>query len=257
MLQPGQAPAYDPAHYASLSAAGERHFWFHHRNVLLASLIRDAARHLGRPCRLLEVGCGAGNVLAGLEWRVPEVALVGLDLYPEGLTAARRLVSCALVQADLGRLPFRTAFDMVAVLDVIEHCDDDLAALQQAKGSLARDGFLIVTVPADPRLWSVVDEAAGHRRRYRSEDLQALLERAGLEVVYLTHFMAPLYPVVRLARALARRRDPQQIVATELHVRPFWNALFRWVLWPERFALARRWRLPVGSSLVALARPKA
>jgi len=255
--QPVQPPAYDPAHYASLSAAGERHFWFHHRNVLLAGLVRDTARRIGRPCRLLEVGCGAGNVLAGLAWRVPEVALVGLDQHPEGLTAARRLVSCPLVLGDLGRLPFRAAFEMVALFDVIEHCDDDLAALQQAQGSLAPDGFLMVTVPANPKLWSVVDEAAGHRRRYRPEDLEALLQRAGLEAVYLTHFMAPLYPAVRLARALARHRHPQQIVAVELRVRPFLNALLRWLLWPERLALARRWRLPLGSSLVALARRKA
>jgi SAM-dependent methyltransferase len=161
-----------------------------------------------------------------------------------------------LVLGDLGRLPFRTTFEMVALFDVIEHCDDDLAALQQAQSSLARDGLLLVTVPANPKLWSVVDEAAGHRRRYRPEHLEAVLQRAGFETLYLTHFMAPLYPAVRLARALARHREAQQIVATELRVRPFWNTLLRFLLWPERLALARRWRLPLGSSLVALARHK-
>jgi len=113
-------PSYDPAHFEVLFAAGERHFWFRHRNALLARVVRDEVRRLARPCRLLEMGCGAGNVLVGLERLTTGVGLLGLDLHQEGLACARRHVRrSALVRGDVGRAPFGpgTRFDLVGAFD--------------------------------------------------------------------------------------------------------------------------------------------
>lgn len=249
-------PSYDPVHFEALFAAGERHFWFRHRNALLARIVRNEARRLARPCRLLEVGCGAGNVLVGLERLVPDVELLGLDLHHEGLACARRHVRCALLQGDVERAPFKAAvrFELVGAFDVIEHLDDDLGALEGLSRLVSPDGRVLLTVPAGPELWSVVDEQAGHRRRYESGTLGCLLHQAGFEVLYLTRFMAPLYPLVRLARAFAGRHPPRQAVAEELRVRPGFNLLCRLLLAPEGWALARRWQLAWGSSLLAVAR---
>jgi SAM-dependent methyltransferase len=249
-------PSYDPVHFETLFAAGERHFWFRHRNALLAAVVRREARRLGGIVRLLEVGCGAGNVLAGLERLVPAVTLLGLDLHLERLACARRHARCGLVQGDVRRPPFAAAtrFELVGLFDVLEHLDDDGEALRALLPLVAPQGRLLLTVPAGPQLWSVVDEQAGHRRRYRAEPLRALLASAGFEVEYLTPFMAPLYPLVRLARAVASRRRDDQAVASELRVVPGFNELCAALLWPERLPVARRWRLPWGSSLLAVAR---
>ena len=91
------------------------------------------------------------------------------------------------------------------MFDVIEHIDDDSAVLAKVRSMLARDAYLLLTVPAGAELWSAFDEAAGHYRRYTADELRAKLVAAGYRVDYVSPFMTALYPIAWVRRRLGRR----------------------------------------------------
>jgi hypothetical protein len=122
---------------------------------------------------------------------------------------------------------------------------------------MATGGALLLTVPADPGLWSSFDEAAHHCRRYMADGLRARLSEAGYEIEYLTPFMTPLYPLMwvwrRLTAVVERHAGDRPI--SDLKVIPGVNEALRWMLAFEPSALAARRQLPFGTSLVAIGRP--
>jgi SAM-dependent methyltransferase len=91
--------------------------------------------------------------------------------------------------------------DVVLLLDVIEHLDDDAAALRAARDMPAPGGTLMVTVPAYPSLWSAHDVVLGHRRRDRASGLRAVVQTAGFTVTHLSYLNALLLPGAALVRA--------------------------------------------------------
>jgi hypothetical protein len=104
---------------------------------------------------------------------------------------------------------------------------------------------LVITVPADPTLWSDHDERNGHFRRYTASSFRELLANARLEPLLLTHFNSRLYPMARLHRRRAASS------ARELRVPPVpVNALLRRVFAGERHHLSRGY--PRGLSLLAI-----
>ena len=237
----------DPAYVATHIEEDRRHWWFRGRlAVLLATLRRWLPP--GR-VRLLELGCGTGNVLAALG-EFGEA--VGMEAHPDLAAAAR----AAGLDVRQGRLPDDLVVepgwaDGVLLLDVIEHLDDDVRALETGCRALRPGGLLVITVPAYPWLWSGHDVALGHRRRYTARGLSRMVERAGLTVVHASYFNTLLFPAVALTRVWKRLvGDPSHDLRRS---RP---ALNRWL---ERvFALERhlvpRAALPFGGSLLLVAR---
>jgi SAM-dependent methyltransferase len=81
-------------------------------------------------------------------------------------------------QGDLCNLPYLDArFDLVCAFDVIEHVEDDSAALAQITRVLKDDGIVICSVPLHRSLWTPFDDFVGHVRRYDLRELENLLER--------------------------------------------------------------------------------
>jgi SAM-dependent methyltransferase len=72
--------------------------------------------------------------------------------------------------------------DVVIMMDVVEHFEDDLSFLRRAAELLGTTGYLIVKVPAQRRLYSEMDRASGHYRRYDAVDLERLADSSGLVV---------------------------------------------------------------------------
>lgn len=211
--------------------------------------------------RVLEIGCGNGGMLAVLAAACPGARVVGMDLFGEGLQGVGR--PAALVRADAVAPPFRAAFDLVGLFDVIEHVPDDLTVLRQARALLAPGGWLVLTVPGHPALWSYADEASSHFRRYTRSGLERLLAEAGYVADYVTHFMTAVAPLVWLHRRLApvaarvsgRAAGHGALARAELRVPGPLNRLLGLACAPERALIERRWRLPIGTSIAALARP--
>src|SRR5437763_1736449 len=122
-------------------------------------------------------------------------------------------------QALVEELPFPDAFfDVITVLDVLEHTDDDLAALREVR-RVAKPGALVIsTVPAYGFLWSEHDEALQHRRRYSAHELRNKMTVSGMDVERSTYFVTLLFwPVfaVRIAQGLLKKSTSPK---TAIHV---------------------------------------
>ena len=238
----------NPAYVAAHVEEDGRHWYFRGRRMLIVTVLRRVLPR--RPLRLLDIGCGTGNVLATLE-QFGEA--VGMDTSDELLGVART----AGLDARKGSLPDDLVVapgwaDVVLLLDVIEHLDDDLAGLRAARRVLRDDGLLVVAVPAYPSLWSGHDVALGHRRRYTRSALRRVVETAGYRVQYVSYFNTVLFPAIASVRVWKRMRGddrhdlrrPGSIV----------NAVLERLFAVERHVIPRR-ALPFGSSLLLLARP--
>jgi SAM-dependent methyltransferase len=237
----------DAAYVAVHIEEDRSHWWFRGRLAVIRAALRRALPP--RRVRLLELGCGSGNVLASLS-EFGEA--VGMDGHGDLVSAAR----AAGLDARPGRLPDDLGVpqgwaDVVLLLDVIEHVDDDLATLRAARTSVGEGGLLVVTVPAYQWLWSGHDEVLGHRRRYTAAKLRAAVERAGFTVLRVSYFNTLLFPLLLAARAAKRLRGDRG------HDLRHPAAPINWLL--ERvFAFERhllpRVRLPFGSSLLLIGR---
>ena len=203
----------------------------------------------------LEIGCGNGFVLQAIGEQFPRMAIAGAELHPEGLVyARRRLPGVPLLQLDARRMPFREEFDAIGAFDVIEHIDDDHAAVTSMHAALTPGGTLLVTVPQHPWLWSNADEAAHHERRYTRRGLTATLEQAGFEVLLTTSFVTTLLPLMAASRVLERRRSGPYDEMKEHRAAERAGTLLERPLMAERALIRRGVRLPAGGSLLAVAR---
>jgi SAM-dependent methyltransferase len=256
---------YDPAFFAQLARIEDTHFWFRARNEVIGTLLKQVAPASQNGFKVLEVGCGTGNVLRLLERILPGATIVGMDLFDNGLRFARQRTSASfLVQADLERLPFAASFDLVGAFDVLEHFRDDLAILRLLQSTLRPGGTLFLTVPAHSYLWSYFDRAAHHWRRYNLAELNQKLMDAGFEVKYSSYFMSVIFPLVWMGRrvsnatgnAVSTNRD-FAIAQRELQVVPIINQVLTLALMQEARFIRRHWRLPFGTSLFAIAKKPA
>lgn len=141
---------------------------------------------------------------------------------------------------------------------MIEHLKDDIAVLTVLRDLIAPGGFLVLTFPAHPALWSYFDDYSHRQRRYTSEELSKKLKAAGYEIKYLTPYMLPLIWLGRKLTTIVRspsNRSSTKLAEADLRVTPIINRLFFWLLVWESLTIARRGRLPFGASLIAAVVP--
>ncbi len=217
-----QSGNYDEANLDVLRDMQERHFWYRGRHRFVLSLFaRATARHLYgvEGLRVIDLGCGCGGWAYYLQCRSPvttsEMA-VG-DSSRKGLRTAAGLLgkSCRYYEVDLADLGWKERWDVVFLLDVLEHFEDDEKALREVRDALAPGGLAIVTVPALMSLWSAIDEAAGHHRRYNARELRLRASEVGFEVAGLRYFMFLLCPLLALRRRFLRSNTPLDAQAAQ------------------------------------------
>ncbi len=223
------------------------HWWYTARRRILHDLIARDIRLPNRP-RILEVGCGTGHnfdmlrgfgQLDALEIDDPARALASLRLgRPVGTSALPELTGLA-----------DRRYDLVALLDVLEHVEDDEGALRGIRRVMAADGRVLLTVPANPWMWSAHDTVHHHHRRYTAAALRDVAARAGFRVERLSHFNTLLFPLaaaMRIAGKIAGKTSSDDNMPSA----PV-NGLFAAMFGLERH-LVGRVNLPFGVSLVAV-----
>lgn len=141
--------------------------------------------YLGR--EVLEVGSGIGNMTRYLARRARVTAS---DVDPFCLRELRRTFRdsghVAVREIDITRqgAPPPGPFDTVVCLNVLEHIQDDLRALENMRGFLRTGGRAVVFSPAAPRLYCGIDRRLGHCRRYTKEELVLKMRKAGFHVIH-------------------------------------------------------------------------
>jgi SAM-dependent methyltransferase len=238
----GMAP---DAHHR-LEAAQSGSFWFRARNRLIADLVR---RHFSGATSLLEIGCGTGYVLAGLQAACPSMRLAGSEIYANGLPYARRRLGpdVALFQMDARAIPFAEEFDVVCAFDVLEHIEEDTDVLREMYRAVRAGGGIVVSVPQHAWLWSRTDEIACHKRRYRASDLAAKVRAAGFTVLRSTSFVSTLLPAM-LAQRLLRTKRNDYDPGEEMRLPPALDRTLELFLEAERHMIASGLSLPAGGS---------
>lgn len=227
------------------------HWWFVARRRIVLDQLRRALPH--RCKHVLDVGCGTGLMLEHLQ-TFGEVE--GVDMSAEAVAFCRqRFGNRILVQE--GRFPmssndFEHSFDLITVLDVLEHISDDGEVLRNLHGLLVPHGTLFCTVPAFMSLWSGHDVVNQHHRRYLKAELRQRLTEAGFRIQRLTYFNTLLFPLIFVARrATPRRRRMAPRSSFRTHA-TYVNGLLTSVFGAEQWIL-RHFDFPVGVSLMCVA----
>jgi SAM-dependent methyltransferase len=240
----------------------DKHAWFAGRTRAILKFLDAELNNTGSlyPRRVLDVGGGAGNMAHHLA-HYGEV--INLECNPRPiLVAQQRHVITAQGSGD--RLPFPdAAFDLVALLDTVEHIPDELGVFEECARVLKPGGVLLVTVPAYMWLWSYNDEINAHQRRYTARELRLKLSFSGLRVSRISYNNFFLFPAVAGIRFLRPYnpglKSPHLDAATEVYqvdMEPIpepVNTILHGVYWLEAEILERI-SFPFGISIICTAR---
>jgi len=145
----------------------------------------------------LDIGCGIGDVsrhFALKGW--PGVAI---DFSDAVIEKARENLA-EFKNVDVKKESFFQAegsFNTIFCLDVLEHIEDDTAALKRISSLLSTDGYLILSVPSNPKEWRWDDDFYGHYRRYSMEEIKKKLMEAGLRSLVFWDFTYPVFWLMR------------------------------------------------------------
>ena len=227
----------------------QQHWWYVARRRILLQVIGKFVA-LGKGAKILEIGCGTGHNLAMLA-QLGHVDACEMD------DAARELASKRLGrEVRQGTLPDLSAFepgsyDLIALLDVLEHVPDDRAALDSIRNLLKLGGSLVVTVPANQWMWSAHDVAHHHFRRYSKNNLKQLVQATNYEITLLSYFNTLLFPLigcVRIVKKLLGRNTVDDALPSATT-----NRLLEKIFGAEA-QLIGTVKMPAGTSLIAILR---
>jgi SAM-dependent methyltransferase len=233
--------------YQDMARFQARHWWFRARREILSEIVG----HLNLPesAAILEIGCGTGGNLDMLK-RHGQVTAMENDA---GAAAWAKKITGLEIRK--GRLPDHISctgrYDLVCLFDVLEHVDNDQAALIRVAGLLKPGGRVILTVPAHMRLYGPHDRLLHHFRRYGRTQLKRLLTHAGLDIDRLSYLNALLFPAAVFTRCLDFFSKKQYTIGYDVPHPVINQLLYKLFSIEKKMVCAHD--LPVGLSLMAVA----
>ncbi len=237
--------------YQQMAELDDRHWWYTARRKIIADLIRRECR-VPSGAQILELGCGTGHNLAMLS---DFGHVEGLELDDEARALSEKRLGRKVMSSPLPELADvqDRHYDLIGAFDVIEHIEDDSAALTSIATKLKPTGKFIMTVPAHQWMWSAHDVVNHHKRRYSRGSLKRLIEGSPLKLDRVGYFNSLLFPLAVAERAASKLRRKED-ADVKLPSAPL-NAALEKIFETERY-LVGRLPLPPGLSLFAVASAK-
>jgi SAM-dependent methyltransferase len=227
--------------------ATKDHFWMKWRQAVL---LRQLASACFKPETALEIGCGHGVAREMLE-RDLDIPVDGCDLNLKALEMANPGKGQLYVYDIFDRNPAMLgAYDLVLLMDVIEHIDSDLDFLQASLAHLKPGGMVAINVPAHMSLYGKYDEVAGHKRRYSAADIESLFRKAQVKTVRIVEWGFLLLPLLFLRKLVLRGVSKQDAIRTGFE--PSGSFVTSVCENLRRIETGLPFSLPLGSSLLAL-----
>jgi SAM-dependent methyltransferase len=233
--------------YQEMMEVEDKHWWF----VARRSIIEQVIKKLNLPANaeIFEAGCGTGGNLAMLSHHGK---VYGMELDETAQNFANDLKIGEIQPGFLpNNIPFpEQKFDLIVLLDVLEHLEEDTASLQALSAKLKPSGWLLITVPAYPWLWSKHDELLHHQRRYLLNNLRQIVGSADYNINFASYFNSVLFPVIAVALLLQKlfnKGGNEQNIPPKLI-----NQILTFLFGIERYLIGRL-SIPFGVSILLLA----
>lgn len=264
---------FDSSEFQLRADIEDNHYWHVHRRAVLVDVLR-AVSPPSKTGRCLEIGCGIGTVTTHFNQN-GYVVDYG-DYFENAVAIAKRRAEAKLGREEAAKRRFMQVdatkdlaldgYQGMFLFDVIEHLPDDLLVMTNVRKAVekASDPFVIVTVPAFELLWSPWDDVEKHKRRYTRASLVDVLDRAGFSIERTTYLFAPLFFAALGVKGLRKIRElvapaPKAEHMSELSEAKNVDILNKVVVTahaPERMWLGGKRGLPLGTSVLAVARPR-
>ena len=228
----------------------KKHWWFVTKKEIVLDTINIYLRKNG-DIKVLDIGCGSGLMLNALE-NIGQP--FGMDMSDEAINFSKEIFKGRVEKGVLpDQIPYEEDFfDLITVLDVIEHVDRDIDSLKAIRSRLVSGGKAVITVPAYMFLWSSFDELNEHKRRYTLSELNSKLVQAGFTVEKISYFNTLLFPAVFVVRMLNNLLKRDGASDVEMPSRPM-NYILEKIFGIEKYLL-RFVSLPFGVSILAVVR---
>lgn len=229
----------------------KKHWWFVARKNIVLDFIHRYLPATKKP-KILDIGCGSGLMLNALE-EIGQVS--GMDMSDDAINFSKKIFSGQVEKGFLpDNLPYPiNNFDLVIALDVIEHVEDDVAALMKIHTHMTVGGKAVITVPANMLLWSEHDVINEHKRRYNLKELKSKLLASGFVIEKISYYNTLLFPIVLTVRTInnvLHRKDESDMIMPN----PILNSILKNIFVLEKYIL-RFCNLPhFGVSLIAVVR---
>jgi SAM-dependent methyltransferase len=211
----------------------DNHWWHLARNRILENTVKNLT---GPDATVLEVGCGKGIVVKYLRSRGINCTGVELaDVKP--IAIVEKYIRVRTSAFDISRSE-RQRYNIILLLDVIEHIPDPVAFLQELVDAFPNLTHVIITVPARQELWSNYDDFYGHYRRYSIDMLKSLSCELHVNGTWEGYFFHSIYPLAWAAANLKKKRETKLTsphgLAKWVHKLISYAMIFDYRLFPRR-----------------------
>ena len=244
----------DISMYRDFYHLATEHWWFVARSKIIFSMINRFLPDREQ-LEILDVGCGTGSILKKLE---KHSHAIGVDISEEAVKFCK-LRGCKNVykiNQKEGLFFKDSTFNLITALDILEHIDDDCAALAEYYRIIRKGGVLLVTVPAYDFLWGPHDEVNDHKRRYIAKELKNKVEEAGFtvkEMTYFDTFLFPFFVLVRMGHRVSKMINSRYKPRSDLKMRRPWINYLLKIIFSLEDPLLKKLNFPYGASLLCVA----
>ncbi|OGK26543.1 hypothetical protein A3D80_00355 [Candidatus Roizmanbacteria bacterium RIFCSPHIGHO2_02_FULL_40_13b] len=231
------------------------HWWHRTKRELISNIVRKQVGENEKKLKILEIGAGTGMLIK--EFAHDSITFA-LDRNKSALALCKINGIEHIIRADFGTYEDykKNYFDIIVAGDVLEHLENDMAAVRKVFSMLKKGGLFVIHVPADPKLFSYWDRALSHFRRYEKKELERLLKKNKFNISFISYRLSALHPFVSFFRKIKSNKNQTEESSDFDHLGIMNEPLYRFTKFEDTLILSKRIKPKTGLSLFAIAQKK-